>query len=161
MSLKFNIERYNKMVRELKNMGYMAPTELIKYPSMFGDLVFGREQKRSGEVRTYAELAEYRTKKGWRYYDEATYYDELNALRKELGVEYSKQGFLKTKREQYKRSIDTAFGMDNAIDISSMSTEELRDILNDAWRLTRADPDGSPSFYEHLIEVLNSYGYST
>lgn len=159
MALKFNVNRYNKVVRELKSEGYRAPTELVKYPSLFGDLVFGNESKRSGEVRTYQELVNYRKKKGWRYYSEDTYYKELNALRKELGSDYSKKGFLESKKAEYKRSIDTAFGYENAIDVDAIPLEDLRDILNEAWRATKADPDGSPTFYEHLIEVMQSYGY--
>lgn len=142
--------------------GYQAPTQKVIYQTIYAGVIRPNELVGGGKVLTYKEALAMAEK--WRpnakeWYPYERYYEDLTGLIDELGTQKTVKGFEKAKRKGYQRSIDSAFG-EGYFDIGDIPTEELRDILNEAWALTRADPDGSPTFAEHLQEVLLSYGYS-
>lgn len=105
---------------------------------------------------TYEEAArfyEHRTKRPRSEYTRAFYEQEVHDLFDELGKEATYEGYIEMKREGYQRSIDEAFGA-GYMDIDEYSTEYLREILNEAWRLAKEDPDGSSSFAEYLAQLI-------
>lgn len=105
---------------------------------------------------TYEEAAafyEKRTKRPRAQYTRDFYETEVHDLFEELGNEATYEGYIEVKREQYQRSIDEAFGQ-GYMDTDEFSTTFLREILNEAWRLAKEDPDGSSSFANYLEQLI-------
>lgn len=150
------IEGYNALVRKLSEQGYTVRTQQAILSTIYGSIVIPPELSRGGEVMTYEEAARFfeaRTKRPRSEYTRAFYDQEVRDLFAELGDEVTYEGFLAEKRRQYQRSIDEAFG-EGYMDIDEYSTEYLREILNEAWRLAKEDPDGSSSFAAYLNQIL-------
>lgn len=163
MARHFSIKKFNREVQQLIEEGYTPPSQLSVAQTLYQGVVIPVELNRGGQVRTYREalVAAEKFKPGAKtWYTYERYLNELKEFKAELGKSFTYKGFLKEKRAQYKRSIDTAFG-EGYFDISTIPSSELRDILNQAWDETKSDPDGSATFADHLQDVLYSYGYQT
>lgn len=167
MGKHFSIKKFNASVRQLVSEGYIAPTQKAVAQMLYPGVVIPNELKRGGEVMTYREalaVAEKFKPNAKKWYPYERYLSELKGLKEELGKQFTYQGFKDAKRAEYKRSIDIVFG-EGVFDISQLSTEELRDLLNDVWDRVKSgsngqvDSIGSASFEMHLKEALHEYGY--
>lgn len=150
------IEKYNELVRRLSREGYTARTQQAVLSTIYGSIVIPPELSRGGEVMTYEEAASFyerRTKRPRSEYTRSFYDQEVHDLFEELGDEVTYEGYIDSKRQQYQRSIDEVFGV-GYMDIDEYSTEYLREILNEAWRLAKEDSDGSLSFAKYLTQLL-------
>lgn len=151
-----SIKKYNELVRRLSSEGYTAKTQGSVLSTIYARIIIPPEMKRGGELMTYKEAKEFLFKRFPGYHGTYTYEDyqaELKALYTELRGQRTYSSFIKTKRKEYQRSIDEAFGK-GYMDIDEYSTAYLRDILNKAWNMAREDPDGSSSFADHLQELI-------
>lgn len=153
---RVSIKGYNELVKRLKSEGYAAKTQQAVISTIYSRVVVPPELKRGGEIRTYKESIEYLHKNFPNYdarrYTHDEYLSELQELYKSLRGERTYNAYMNTRRRQYRRSIEIAFG--KKVNIKGYTTEQLRDLLNVAWSQAREDPDGSSSFGDHLREIL-------
>lgn len=153
---KISIKKYNELVRRLSAEGFTPRTQGAVLSTIYARIVIPPELKRGGELMTYKEAVAFLYKRFPEYkgrYSYQEYQTELKNLYKELRGERTYRSFMNTKRKQYQRTVDEAFGK-GYMDIDEYSTEYLRDILNEAWRQAKNDPDGSSSFSEYLHQLL-------
>lgn len=153
---RVSIKRYNELVNRLKSEGYTAKTQQAVTSTIYSRVVIPPELKRGGEIRTYKESLEYLRKTFPNYdarrYTHELYLRELKGLYDSLRGERTYSAYMNTKRRQYRRSIEIAFN--KKVNIKGYTTNQLRDLLNEAWSQAREDPDGSSSFGEHLRQIL-------
>lgn len=160
--LPFSIAQFNRNIEEITSKGYTYPTQMRYESTIHSRILVPPELKGAGKIRTYKEAIEYANKRGVdlaKFYSHDDYIQELKELKEYLGKKFTPKGFYKEKREGYKAQIEDAF-QESAYDfnIDNYTTENLREILNEAWNRAKEDPDGSPTFYEHLMEVLKEWG---
>lgn len=139
-------------MRRLTSEGYTTKTQGAVLSTIYARIVIPPEMKRGGELMTYKEAKEFLFKRFPGYHGSYTYEDyqtELKNLYAELRGQRTYRAFINTKRKEYQRTIDEAFGK-GYMDIDEYSTEYLRNILNEAWSMAKEDRDGSSSFAEHL-----------
>lgn len=146
-------QRLNIIIEELQKEGYTYPTQYAYMQEAFDQIIIPPGMKNSGKIKSLTDANKYIERKFGKNFtlSKSEYYEQLRDLLSEIKDINTKQKFLKEKREQYKVEIDQYL---NGIDISNYSTSELRDILNQAWRQTKEDPDGSPTFSDHLYDIL-------
>lgn len=153
---RVSIKSYNELVRRLKAEGFTPRTMQAALGSYYSVIVFPQELKRGGEIRTYKEVKAYIAKNFPNMtgrYNYSKYQSLLKSLYRDLRGERTYNAYMNTKRRQYQRSIDIEFGA-GKFNVSEYTLPEIRDILNEAWRAAREDPDGSPTFGEHLQQLL-------
>lgn len=161
--LPFSISQFNRNIEEITSKGYTYPTQMRYESTIHSRILVPPELKGAGKVRTYKEAIEYANKRGVdlaKFYSHDDYIQELKELKEYLGKKFTPKGFYQDRRENYKAQIEDAFQKNytDGYDIESFTTEELREVLNEAWKRAKDDPDGSPTFYEHLMEVLKEWG---
>lgn len=153
---RISIKRYNELVRRLKAEGFTPRTMQAALGSYYSVILFPQEVKRGGEIRTFKEVKEYIAKNFPTMtgrYDYSRYQAQLKSLYRDLRGERTYNAYMNLKRKQYQRSIDIALGAGNYY-VRDYTLPEIRDILNEAWRASREDPDGSPTFGAHLQQLL-------
>lgn len=153
---RVSIKRYNELVRRLKAEGFTPRTMQATLGTYYSVIVFPQELKRGGEIRTFKEVKEYIAKNFPTMtgrYNYSMYQAQLKSLYSELRGERTYNAYMNTKRRQYQRSIDIAFGA-GKYNVRDYTLPEIRDMMNEAWRSAREDPDGSASFGEHLQQLL-------
>lgn len=151
-----SIKQYNALVRRLTSEGYTPRTQGAVLSTIYARVVIPPELNRGGELMTYKEAVDFLFRRFPEYKGKYTYEQykaDLKGLYSELRGQRTYKAFINTKRRQYQREIDGVFGK-GYFDIDEYSTEYIRDILNEAWRLAKHDPDGSASFAEHLQQIL-------
>lgn len=159
--LPFSISEFNKNLAEIASKGYTYPTQQVYLSTIHSRIIVPPELAGSGRIRTYNEAVQYAKKLGVdlpKFYSYEDYIKELKELKEELGKSFTPKGFYEEKREDYKAQIEDAFEREELeYDIDSIPTEVMRDLLNEAWHRAKADSAGSPTFYEHLMEVVNEW----
>ena len=160
--LPFSISQFNRNIEEITSKGYMYPTQMSYESTIHSRIIVPPELKGAGKIRTYKEAIQYANKRGVdleKFYSHDDYIQELKELRIYLGKKFTPKGFYEEKRKGYQAQIDDAFQIGGySFSIDNYTTEDLRDILTEAWNRAKDDPDGSPTFYEHLMEVLKEWG---
>lgn len=154
-----NPQKLNRLIRELQSEGYTYPTEYAYISDAFARIVVPTGRKDAGTIRTMQQANDYLIKKYGSQailFTEETYAQELNDLRTQLGKQTTRRGFVSKVRGDLTsivRDMEDVIGEE--IDISRISTEQLRDAIEYAGRMSKSDSNGSPSFYQYLYEYLS------
>lgn len=154
-SYKDFISQVNKTVDELSARGYNYPTMNSYLQDRYQYIVTGSERKGAGHLRTYKEVIEYGKAIGndvKEFYTYKDYVSDLKSIEKSLGAYSTVEGFLESKREQYVTDIERWTGEE--VDVSGLSTDEIREILNKAWSMAKSDKEIYSKFASYLEEEI-------
>lgn len=151
------IDKINQTIGDIQKEGYTYLTEYKYLQQSYARLIIPTGQKNAGHIRSMEEankaLMDRFGEKAILFTKE-TYQKELSSLSKQIGG-FSKESFYKELRSDV---VDTVERMNDALGTNyytgNKSTKELYDAIKSANTASRADSKGSPSFYEHLAEIL-------
>lgn len=154
-----NPSQLNKLIKRVQSEGYTYPTEYAYVSDSFARLIVPVGRKNGGTVRTMKQANDYLIKK----YDSQAilftreeYDAELTALRNVLEKQTTYRGFMSKLRSGYIDIINDAMEyMGETIDYRQISTEQMKDAVEQASRDSKRDSRGSPSFYEYLLSYLS------
>lgn len=154
-----NPSQLNKLIRRVQSEGYTYPTEYSYISDSFARLVVPVGRKGAGTIRTMKQANDYLIKK---YGSEAIlftreeYESELTLLREQLGKQTTYRGFQSKLRSGYIDIINDAMeATGTEINYREISTEQMKDAVEQASKDAKRDSRGSPSFYEYLLSYLS------
>lgn len=145
----------NKLIGELTEQGYTYPTQYSYMQEAYDQIIIPSGMKNAGTIKSLTETNRYIEKRFGKGYTlpKEEYEERLQSLLEKLEDVRTERKFKAQKRQQYQDDIYDALGEE--LDLSDYTTEELRDAISDAWDRAREDPHGSPTFAEHLAEILS------
>lgn len=150
------IDKLNRAIMDIKSEGYTYPTQYAYLQEAYDRIIVPTGVKNSGTIRTLEQVNDFLDRRfgGMSVHMTQEEYDkELNSLLSKLEPIDTVDKFLQSKREEYFDVFDTYLG-DTSDTIKNLPTAQLRDMINEAWRRAKADPDGSPTFIEHLMDII-------
>ena len=149
----------NKLINRIKSEGWTYPTEYAYISDAFARIVIPTGRKGSGTIRTMKQANDYLIKKYGSdaiLFTQEEYESELSGLMSALSGKTTYRGFIRAERHSMIEMIETA--MENTgeyVDIHNISTEQMKDAIEQASRDARNDSRGSPQFYEYLMSYLS------
>lgn len=155
-----NREQINILTKQVRERGYQSQLDTARIQQTFPRIVVGQGLKNSGDVRSLTEVNKFLTRL---YKDKAVlmteeeYQKELDLLNLALKGYKTLRQYTYRVRERAKEVISNASeytGID--ADISGMSTQELNQAIKEAHSRASSDSSGSPSFYIHLMDILEN-----
>lgn len=154
-SYKDFISQINKTVDEISSRGYNYPTMNSYLQDRYQYIVIGNERSGGGHLRTYKDVIEYGKSIGKdvrQFYTYQDYTKDLKAIKNLLGDYQTVEGFIESKREQYINDIERWIGEE--VDVSGLSTDELRETLNNAWNNAKSNPEVYSKFASYLEQEI-------
>ncbi len=150
------IDKLNRAIMRLKSEGYTYPTQYSYMQEAFDRIIVPSGVKNSGTIRTLEQVNNFLDKRFGEkaiHMTQEEYGQDINILSEKLKPIDTRAKFLKEKRAEYIDTINSNLGQLDS-KVHNLPTSQLRDILNEAWRRTKLDADGSPTFVEHLMEII-------
>lgn len=155
-----NPSQLNKLIKRVQSEGYTYPTEYGYVADSFARLVIPVGRKNGGTIRSMKQANDYLIKKYGSQailFTKEEYEQELASLRSMLDKQTSYRGFMRKLRSNYIDIIDSAIEAtgNDSINYKEITTEQMKDAVEQASRDARRDSRGSPSFYEYLLGYLS------
>lgn len=153
-----NPSQLNKLIRHIQSEGYTYPTEYAYISDSFARIVIPTGHKDAGTIRTMKEANDYLTKKYGSQailFTEQEYNNELTKLKESLKGQTSYRGFKTKLRNNYIDIInDSMEYTGEEIDYTRISTEQMKDAVEYASRMSKNDSQGSYTFYAYLLSYF-------
>lgn len=149
----------NDLTDEIRSRGFQSRTDTYIIQQSFARLVVNRGLVNEGYVRTMTEANKFLTKiygDNAILYTEETYQQDLQSLNDALTGYKSVRQYLYKNRQRLVdivRSAENWLGYDET-DLSHISTTKLHMLVRQANQMAQSDSGGSPTFYQHLMELL-------
>lgn len=153
-----NPSQLNKLIRRIQSEGYTYPTEYAYISDSFARIVIPTGRKDAGTIRTMKQANDYLIKKYGSQailFTEQEYNEELTQLKERLKGQTSYRGFKTKLRNNYIDIINDAMEYTGEeIDYTRISTEQMKDAVEYASRMSKNDSQGSYTFYAYLLSYF-------
>lgn len=150
----------NELTEKVRTKGMQSRLDLKIIQDSFSRIVIRSGLKNSGMVRTYDESVKFLKRIYGEKYIEYTfeeYQSELTLLNKMLRGYQTITGYYTHYRQNIINTVASAseyLGIEPTFDISKIQTAKLLEYVRMANDYAKSSSQGSPSFYQYLIELL-------